>query len=194
MTNFLLCSKFPKVQTQLHVWDRAWCHFVVWTLKDMVVVKVERQPGFADVLSLVENYYFQQFVPYLLSDRRKARKAEFTRVDTENRKRKCKVSADAEHRAKLAEGKAVVNVEENISDEEEFFCRSNLQKVARGRARTGKEKIARNVTTNAGSVRGGSAMSNRGLEDQNVVRTRRHSSAKLAANESQKNVAGKFLR
>jgi hypothetical protein len=55
-----------KVQTQLHVWNKELCHFVVWTRKSWEIILVPKNPSYAFTLLTVIDYYFSHIVFHLL--------------------------------------------------------------------------------------------------------------------------------
>lgn len=56
---------YSQIQGCLHAANRDWCDFVVWTTKDVLIIRVLRDFEWATChLSVIEQFYYYQFLPY----------------------------------------------------------------------------------------------------------------------------------
>jgi hypothetical protein len=94
---------------------------------DQVVVRVQRNPEFARKLSAFDDYYFNHFLPYLLSDRRSARIAAKAADDEKRRREKSKDSVNDRH-SKVIERYAKAQ-EKKLEREQKRAFKSNLCSV-----------------------------------------------------------------
>lgn len=54
-----------QVQAQLHITNKACCDFVVWTKKDIAIVRIAREASWLQNLNKLIDFYFQRYIPHL---------------------------------------------------------------------------------------------------------------------------------
>ena len=57
-----------QVQGQLHITDRNFCFFVVWTTKDILVLYIKKDPEWADNILLLQDFYVHHIIPSIVND------------------------------------------------------------------------------------------------------------------------------
>jgi hypothetical protein len=53
---------YHQIQGQLHITGKACCDLVVWTKKDMQVVRVAREEAWAENIDKLLNFYFEDYI------------------------------------------------------------------------------------------------------------------------------------
>lgn len=56
---------YDQVQGQLHITGKSVCDFMVWTPKDCAIVRITKQLSWESNISVLTDFYFDKFVPYL---------------------------------------------------------------------------------------------------------------------------------
>lgn len=56
---------YAQIQGQLHILNRSICYLTIWTIKDLVIVEIHKDPGWIENISKLVSFYFQQFIPFL---------------------------------------------------------------------------------------------------------------------------------
>jgi len=56
---------YAQIQGQLHILNRSICYLTIWTIKDLVVLEIHKDPGWTENINKLVSFYFQQFIPFL---------------------------------------------------------------------------------------------------------------------------------
>lgn len=56
---------YAQIQGQLHIFNRSICYLTIWTIKDLVIVEIYKDPDWAENINKLVTFYFQQFIPFL---------------------------------------------------------------------------------------------------------------------------------
>ncbi|KAF0705489.1 SWIM-type domain-containing protein, partial [Aphis craccivora] len=56
---------YAQIQGQLHILNRTVCYLVIWTLKDLVIVEIQKDLAWNENINKIIKFYFDQFIPFL---------------------------------------------------------------------------------------------------------------------------------
>jgi len=56
---------YAQIQGQLHILNRTVCYLVIWTLKDLVIVEIQKDLAWSENINKIIKFYFDQFIPFL---------------------------------------------------------------------------------------------------------------------------------
>jgi len=67
--NSIICINYEhdyyaQIQGQLHILNRSICYLTIWTIKDLVIVKIHKDPGWTENINKLVTFY-QQIIPFL---------------------------------------------------------------------------------------------------------------------------------
>ena len=57
---------FHQIQGNLYLTNRKKCYLCIWTIKEIICIEVDRDPLWAQNIILLENFYFNKYLPKLL--------------------------------------------------------------------------------------------------------------------------------
>lgn len=59
---------YDQVQGQLHILNRSACDFVVWTTKDIAIVRIIQDSNWTPNISKLIDFYFHKIIPHIVQD------------------------------------------------------------------------------------------------------------------------------
>lgn len=59
---------YDQVQGQLHILNRSACDFVVWTTKDIAIVRIIQDSNWTQNISKLIDFYFHKIIPHIVQD------------------------------------------------------------------------------------------------------------------------------
>ncbi len=54
---------YAQIQGQLYLTGTKYCDLAVWTLKDFVIIRIERNPAWAENIAKLIRFYYERFYP-----------------------------------------------------------------------------------------------------------------------------------